>query len=108
MRSSFLAQAAFTAAASAALSSNATLDSVCTVSYAQAALPSDDFYNGITIDPSSVVATAVRGAQVKGQNFYPDAVFDYCNVTFAYSHTGRNDTVHVTYWLPTPANFQNR
>ncbi|OCL14091.1 feruloyl esteras-like protein B precursor [Glonium stellatum] len=96
------------AAAFAAIAHAVTLDDVCTVSYAKASLPSDNFYLGITIDPSSVIATPVTNAVVSGQDMYPDAVFDYCNVTFAYSHNGRNDQVLVTYWLPAPANFQNR
>lgn len=105
MRSAFWA---LTAAASAAIVYAATLDDVCTSSYVQASLPSDDFYVGITIDPSSVLVNPVTNAEVENQNFYPNAVFDYCNVTFAYSHNGRDDQVLVTYWLPAPDNFQNR
>jgi len=98
----------FTAVASAVIALAATLDDVCTVSYVQAALPSNDFYNGITIDPSSVSANPVYNASVSGQNFFPDATFDYCNVSFAYTHNGRDDQVLVWYWLPAPENFQNR
>ncbi|KAF4625137.1 hypothetical protein G7Y89_g13031 [Cudoniella acicularis] len=95
-------------AAFGALTHAATLANICAKSYAQASLPSDDFYPGITIDPTSVVTNAVLNTTVTGQNMYPDATFDYCNVTFAYSHTGRGDQVYVTYWLPAPSNFQNR
>lgn len=73
-----------------------------------ASLPSNDFYVGITIDPSSVQVNPVTNVEVSDAYFYPDAMFDYCNVTFAYSHKGQNDKVLVTYWLPSPENFQNR
>jgi tannase len=86
----------------------ASLTDVCTQAYAQASLPRDEFYGGITIDPLSVTTTVVTNTSVSGQVFYPDAVFDYCNVTFAYSHDGRDDQVLVTYWLPTPDKFKNR
>lgn len=99
---------ALTAAAAVAVVHAATLDDVCTSSYVQASLPSDGFYLGITVDPSSVVANPVTNVSVSGENFFPDATFDYCNVTFAYSHNGRNDQVLVTYWLPAPASFKNR
>jgi tannase len=85
-----------------------TLEDVCTSSYVESSLPSDGFYPGITIDPSSVVATPVTNAEVSDNAFFPNAVFDYCNVTLAYSHNGRDDQVLVAYWLPTPDNFQNR
>ena len=99
---------AFGAAAFAVMVHAASLTDVCTTAYVQASLPPDDFYTGITIDPSSVVVTPFTGASVSDQVFFPNAVFDYCNVTFAYTHNGRNDQVLVTYWVPTPANFQNR
>ncbi|KAJ9665464.1 hypothetical protein H2201_004346 [Coniosporium apollinis] len=105
MRSTFYA---LTTAASAAAVRAVSLNDVCTTSYVQASMPSDDFYLGITIDPASVLANPVTNTSVRGQNDYPDATFDYCNVTFAYTHNGRNDTVHVRYWLPTPEKFQNR
>lgn len=99
---------AFAAAASAAIAHAATLDDVCTASYVQASLPRGDFYQGITVDPSSIVVSAVTNASVSGQTWFPDASFDYCDVTFAYSHDGRDDQVHVRYWLPAPDKFQNR
>lgn len=105
MRSAFWA---LTLAASAATVHATSLDDVCIASYAQTSLPSNDFYPGITIDPSSVIVTLVTNAEVSDEDFYPNAVFGYCNVTFAYSHDGLNDQVLVTYWLPTPENFQNR
>lgn len=81
---------------------------VCMISYAQVSLPSNNFYPGLTIDPSSVRATPDFNAEVIDQNMFPNAVFDYCNGTFSYSHSGFDDQVLVTYWLPTPDNFQNR
>ena len=83
----------------------ATLADVCTVSTVTAALPS---YLGITVDASSVTANAVYNASASGSVMFPDAVFDFCNVTFAYSHDGKSDRVVVAYWLPDPDNFKNR
>jgi hypothetical protein len=69
--------------------------------------PTVDFFEGITLDPSSITANQVTNASVKGSNLFPDVVFDYCNVTFTYAHNGRGNQVVLTYWLPTPNTFQN-
>lgn len=86
----------------------ATLQDVCSASHVKASLPPADFFPGITIEPSSVAANPVTNAEVMDEVMYPDAVFDYCNVSFAYSHDDRNDQVLLWYWLPAPMNFQNR
>jgi tannase len=57
----------------------ASLSDVCTTSYVQAALPADGFYNGITIDSSSVTTSPVYNTSVSGNNMYPDGTFDFCN-----------------------------
>ncbi|KAH8678036.1 feruloyl esterase-like protein B precursor [Xylariales sp. PMI_506] len=85
-----------------------TLDDICTVSYAQEALPAAGFYPGITIDSSSVTTALTSDYEVSSE-WYPNATITYCNVTFAYSHDGlADDLVHVTYWIPAPDEFQNR
>lgn len=94
--------------ASAPLSHAASsFGNVCTVDYVRSVLPSDDFINGIAIDPLSVTAEPVTNVSVSS-NMYPGAVIDFCNVTLAYTHNGLNDTVHLNYWFPPPASFQNR
>jgi len=86
----------------------ASLNDVCTSAFARTALPSPSFYQGITIDNSSIVATAVYNTSVSAQVMFPDATFDYCNITFTYSHDGRDDKVALSYWLPAPKNFKHR
>src|ERR1700743_218043 len=88
--------------------SAATLNDVCTPSYVRAHLPAPGFYQGINLDPSSVSANAVTQVSVVDNDFYPDGTFDYCNVSFTYSHEGLDDEVALTYWLPAPDKFQNR
>jgi tannase len=73
-----------------------------------AALPVEGFYTGITINKESLTVNSIANTSVSGQTFFPDATFDYCNVTFSYSHDGLNDKVLNNFWLPTPSNFQNR
>lgn len=105
----------FTAAFLAGLAlkvSAASLDDVCTSSYVAAHLPASGYYDdyALSIDTSSVTANPVLNYTVGAtdSNFFPAATFDYCNVTFTYSHDGRDDSVLLTVWLPTPDNFENR
>lgn len=90
----------------------ATLDDVCTTEYVAASLPADGYYGDytLTLDPTSVTANPVTNYTVGPTDsvFFPAATFDYCNVTLKYSHQGRDDSVLLTLWLPTPDNFQNR
>jgi len=85
-----------------------SLHDVCTPSYVQQHLPATGYYQGVTIKTSSVTADPVTNVTVVDNDFYPDAIFDYCNVSFTYSHDGLNDEVTLTYWLPTPSDFLNR
>ncbi|CAN8098148.1 unnamed protein product [Discula destructiva] len=93
-------------AASAAVAHAATLGDICTTSYAAAALP---VVPGLTIDSTSLTAAVATNVSVTGSEWYPSAVIDYCNVTFAYSHNGlTGDIVHVSYLLPPPDKFEGR
>lgn len=105
----------FAAVVLAALAWNvhaATLDDVCTVSYVAAHLPADGFYDdyALSVDASSVTANSVLNYTVGAtdSSFFPAATFDFCNVTFTYTHPGRDDSVLLTLWLPAPDDFQNR
>jgi hypothetical protein len=97
MHSSLLAPVAALAYASVAAATS--LSDICTDSYAQAALPLDAI-DGITVDASSVTTSLVTN-YTASSIFYPTETFNYCNLTFAYSHNGiEGDIVHVQYWLP--------
>ncbi|PYI31836.1 putative tannase [Aspergillus indologenus CBS 114.80] len=91
----------------AALAHGASLSDICTTSYATTAFPATDLIPGITLDPSSITTALVTNSSVTS-DFYPSSVIDYCNVTFAYSHNGRDDQVYLQIWLPDPSIFQNR
>ncbi|KAI0114515.1 tannase and feruloyl esterase [Nemania sp. FL0031] len=85
-----------------------SLAQLCTVDYVAAALPVEDLGLAVTIDTSSV-SVALTTNRTVGSAWYPSAVVDYCTVTFAYSHNGiNNDTVHVSYLVPSPDKFSNR
>lgn len=88
------------------IASASSLANVCTTSHARASLP-HDAYEGITIDESSISANVFYDISISDV-MYPDAVISFCNVTFAYSHNGRADSVLVTYWLPAPDKFEHR
>ncbi|OJJ45149.1 hypothetical protein ASPZODRAFT_27150 [Penicilliopsis zonata CBS 506.65] len=93
---------------SAAAAHAASLTDICTTSYIESKLPTSDFNEGIEIDSSSVTAAVVYNASSSGSYFFPATNFDFCNVTFAYTHEGLNDTVQLNYWLPAPSSFANR
>lgn len=92
--------AGIAAAATATASTNVTsLSGICSVSIIQAALPS---IPGITLDSSSVTASAMYNYTDSG------STYNFCNVTVSYSHTGKNDKVNLYYFLPEPSAFQGR
>lgn len=98
-------------AAIVALSSIAqavTLDELCINSFITSHFPAAGFLDGITLDPSSINTATYSNISIPSNVFYPAATLEYCQVTFKYSHNGRNDSVALTYWLPAPANFKNR
>ena len=102
-----LAAAAMLLSAATAVSAAASLNDICSSSYAVSALPLDAI-QGVTIDTTSVTTQLVTNFTAESI-FFPTSTFDYCNLTFAYSHNGiEGDIVHVQYWLPAPGQFQNR
>lgn len=93
-------------------SSSASLADVCTPAYVAAHLPAAGYYGDYALSPlaDSVTANPVYNYSVGATDsvFFPAATFDYCNVSFSYTHEGRDDAVVLTLWLPAPANYQNR
>lgn len=96
------------AAAVATAANAASLSDVCSTSHVQSSLPADGTIQGISVDASSVAVTANYNVSVPSATFFPAATIDYCSVTFNYTHVGLADTVALTYWMPAPADFQNR
>jgi tannase len=84
------------------------LDELCTNLYIASHFPAVDFFEGITLKPSTINATAYSNTSIPSNVFYPATTLDYCQLTFEYTHNGRNDSVALTYWLPSPTNFRNR
>ncbi|KAI0442425.1 tannase and feruloyl esterase [Xylaria telfairii] len=86
----------------------ASLADICTVDHVTTVLPVEDLGLAVTVDTSSV-SVALTTNKTVGSSWYPSAVVDYCTVTFAYSHNGlNNDTVHVSYLVPSPEKFSKR
>lgn len=85
-----------------------TLGNVCTQDHVQDAVPSWDLLPGINTTGSIVTANPVYNTSVYNEPYYPDATFDYCNVTMTYSHNGKDDRVLLNFWLPSPGSFKNR
>jgi tannase len=84
-----------------------SLSDVCTSAYAESVLPASPL-EGVTLDQTSVTASAVYNYSSAATAFWAASTFDFCNVTLAYTHDGLDDTVLLEFWLPTPDNFANR
>jgi len=81
---------------------------ICTTAHAKSALPESGFVNVLSMKPSTVTTAPLYNASVPGQYFYAGAIFENCDVTFAYSYTGRNNPFWLELWLLAPEKFQNR
>lgn len=81
------------AAAAALRVTAASLADVCTTTYVQSKLPTD-VVEGITLETDSVTANAVYNHSVSAGDLWPGkSGLNFCNVTFAYTRDGVNDTV---------------
>lgn len=89
---------------------SSSLADVCTVSHVKASLPSTDFGEGIHFDHSSITAAPVYNVSIDyDQEWFPGtASLSYCNVTLAYGHEAKNDTVHLMIYLPEPSSYSHR
>lgn len=85
-----------------------SLGTSCTAANVRAALPEDGYILGTKFDESSVTANAVYNSSISDENFFPDGVISFCNVTFSYTHEGSGQDVIVGYYMPSPEKFQNR
>lgn len=98
----------FRGAAVAALATAAnakSLSDVCTVSNVRSALPANGTLLGMDMIPSAVTAGAVYNATT---GMGSTETYTYCNVTVAYTHTGKGDKVVIKYAFPKPSNFKSR
>jgi tannase len=87
----------------------ASLDDVCTMDFVASVLPADGFITGTSIVTGSVAVTAISNVSVAASagSLGVDAV-GVCNITFGYTHDGKDGTTNVWYYFPEPSAFQNR
>ncbi|KAK1721097.1 hypothetical protein BDP67DRAFT_485622 [Colletotrichum lupini] len=86
-----------------------SLVDMCTIENVQNALLSNGTLLGIDLVPSSITTSPVynttSGGGIMGGSSTP---LTYCNVTVAYTHTSKGDTVNLKYAFPSPDVFKNR
>jgi tannase len=81
--------------AGASVVSAGSLSSICSVDYIKEKLPTDNTaLQGLVY--GDVTANSVYNASVEAGNNYPAAIGrNFCNVTVAYKHDGKNDAVRL-------------
>ena len=79
----------------ASAASASSLSSICSVDYIKASLPIDNTaLQGLVY--GDVTANSVYNSSVEAGNNYPAAVGrNFCNVTVAYKHDGKDDAVRL-------------
>ena len=79
----------------ASVASASSLSSICSVDYIKQRLPTENTaLQGLVYD--DVTANSVYNSSVEAGNNYPAAVGrNFCNVTVAYKHDGKDDAVRL-------------
>ncbi|GAB7336857.1 hypothetical protein MBLNU13_g00423t1 [Cladosporium sp. NU13] len=90
-----------------------SLADICTVSNMQAALPSNGTLQGIDFLVDTVTASALYNVSSSAGGMAIGAsgsasTLTYCNVTLAYTHSGKGDKVILKYAFPEPSMYENR
>lgn len=97
------------AAAFAITAEAASIAELCTVHNIQSAIPSNGTLIGVDVLPSTVTTNAIYNATVgQGMSQISSSTYSYCNVTVAYTHTGKGDRVLLKYAFPNPSDYKNR
>jgi hypothetical protein len=80
----------------ASVASASSLSSICSVDYIKASLPTENTaLQGLVY--GDVTANSVYNSSVEAGNNYPAANGrNFCNVTVAYKHDGKNDAVRLS------------
>jgi tannase len=80
---------------SASVASAGSLSSICSIDYIKEKLPTDNTaLQGLVY--GDVTANSVYNASVEAGNNYPAAIGrNFCNVTVAYKHDGKDDAVRL-------------
>ncbi|KAH8651025.1 Tannase/feruloyl esterase [Xylariales sp. PMI_506] len=84
------------------------LNEVCTLQYVKSVLPVDAI-PGITILENTLAVNAIGKFTLEASPGIVEATTaGVCNVTFGYTHVGKNDKTNVWFYLPAPSEFKNR